>query len=540
MTTNTTKTEICFKNIPELVVGGFRPATGPGAGWTSLYIKLDDFEGVGLATGTNSPAGELVLDLGLQGWHRLHIAHNPALRIWLDGETGYCEMPGDPSVVRDMVFPAADFTGRRLHIAPVRGAALSLDAKIFAIRAEPCDGPGTNHRNLIVTNDGHGVFYHGLETARDIYRHVYPFREGDYLRMVWGVYGGCILSMRPDARAAESPLRSDDGSFRAGDWTFNQSLRSLKDEGTDPLTVVRAATREYGLELHYYLRMSAFYGPFPKEDWTTRFFKDHPEWHCRDEQGRGVNFMSYAYPGVQERVLAYMDELLDYEPEGLCMAFNRGLTMMLFEEPVIDAYRRKHGRTPKLPEECDTPEMQAVRHELLAGFVTKVRRLCDRRGKALSCIVPRDFAHNRLFGLDADLLVRRGLVETVMVGAGHGDNPALNDDLAPVKALHALARQAGIKVYGGGSNAVHGMGWVNGDLKARARRMAGYLDAGLDGGWFWDAEHVIGCEWEAMRRFGDRAALDRIIKGEWPAKSAHETLAIQDLVVGRYNPWHSY
>lgn len=540
MHTHATDRPIRFTNLPEHVVGGFRPAAGPGAGWIPFAIKLDDFEGVGLATGAHSPAGELVLDLGLKGWHRLRIAHNPALRLWLDGETGYCEQPGDPSAVRDMVLPAADFTGRRLHIAPVRGADRSLEARIFMIEAEPCDGPAVNHRNLIVTNDGHGVFYHGLDTARDLYRHIYPFREGDFFRMVWGVYGGCILSMRPDAKAAESPLRSDDGSFRDGDWIFNRSLRRLKEAGTDPLAVVRDATREYGLELHYYLRMSAFYGPFPMMDWTTRFFGEHPEWRCRDEHGAGVNFMSYAYPGVQDRVLAYIDELLDYEPDGICLAFNRGLPLMLFEAPVIEAYRKKHGRTPNLPEECDTPELQTVRHELLAGFVEKVRRLCDRRGKALSCIVPRDFVRNRLFGLDAGLLVDRGLVESVMVGSGHGDNPALNDDNDALKALHARARPGGIKVYGGGSNAVHGMGWVNGDLRARAQRMAGFLDAGLDGGWFWDAEHVIGCEWEAMRRFGDRGTLERILRGEWPRKSVHDTLAIHDLVVGRYNPWHAY
>lgn len=538
--TQSSNQRIRFHNLPEHVVGGFRPAAGTGAGWIPFSIKLDDFEGVGLATGALSPAGELVFDLGLKDWHRLRIAHNPALRVWLDGETGYCELPGDPSAVRDMVLPAADFTGRRLHIAPVRDEDRSLESTIFGIEAEPCDGPPPNRRNLIVTNDGHGVFYRGLSTARDIYRHLYPFREGDFLRMVWGVYGGCILSMRPDAKAAESPLRSDDGSFRSGDWNFNRSLRRLKDAGTDPLAVVRDATREYGLELHYYLRMSAFYGPFPKLDWTTRFFREHPEWRCRDEYDREVNFMSYAYPGVQERVLAYMDELLDYEPDGICLAFNRGLPLLLFEAPVLEAYRGKHGRTPNLPEECDTAELQAVRHELLAGFVEKARRLCERRGKALSCIVPRDFDRNRLFGLDADLLVRRGLVDAVMVGAGHGDNPALNEDLAPVKALHALGRSGGVKVYGGGSNAVHGMAWVNGDLRARARRMADYLDAGLDGGWFWDAESVIGSEWEAMRRFGDREMLECILRGAWPGKSMHDTLAIHDLVVGRYNPWHAY
>ena len=59
-------------------------------------------------------------------------------------------------------------------------------------------------------------------------------------------------------------------------------------------------------------------------------------------------------------------------------------------------------------------------------------------------------------------------------------------------------------------------------------------------GWFWDAESIFGLDWEAMRRFGDREVLDRIIRGEWPARVEHDTRAIHDLVVGRYNPWHAY
>jgi hypothetical protein len=526
-----------FRDLPGLVVGGFRPASGPGAGWVPLPIGLDDFDGVGLATGAHSPAVELVLDLGLTGWHRLHVGHNPAIRVWLDGETGYCELPGDVSVVRDTCLPAADFTGRRLHLAPVRGADRSQEAKLFYLKAEPCAGPAENHRNLIVTNDGHGVFFRGLDSPRDIYRHVYPFRDGDFFRLVWGVYGGGLLSLRPDSKVSESPVRPDDTHLVPGERIFCRSLQRCQAAGADPLGVVRAATREYGLELHYYIRMSAFYGPFPHSGWTTRFFKAHPEWHCRDEWGRAVNLMSYAWPGVQDHMLAYFDELLDYQPDGLCLAFNRGLPLMICEEPVLEAYRRKHGRRPTLPAEVDTPELLAVRHELLAGFVERVKRLVERRGKSLSCIVPRDFAHNRLFGLEADLLARRGLVESIMVGAGHGDSPALNAELAPVRAL----KEGGVKVFSGGSNVgAHGLAWVNGDMKARARHMASILDSGLDGGWFWDAESVIGVEWEAMRRFGDRGMLDTLVRGEWPAKSAHQTKAIGDLVVGRYNPWHAY
>ena len=78
--------------------------------------------------------------------------------------------------------------------------------------------------------------------------------------------------------------------------------------------------------------------------------------------------MSYAYPQVQDHMLAYIEELLAYSPDGICFAFNRSLPMMICEEPVINAFEERHGRTPRLPEEVDSPEMLAVRHELLAAF----------------------------------------------------------------------------------------------------------------------------------------------------------------------------
>jgi len=527
-----------FTDLPSLVAGGLPAADAPGAGWFPFKYELDQFAGVGLATAAHSPAGELVLDLGLTGWHRLHVAHNPAIRMWLDGDTGYCEVPGDSSTVRDVAFPAADFTGRKLHIAPVRGAEVKRELTLFFLRAEPC-APPVNHRNLIVTDDGHGVFYFGMDGPRDLYRHLYPFRDSDVFRVVWGVYGGGPLSLNPHTKVAESPIRPDEKLFYDGEYLFSRSLQRFKDAGVDPLAVVRQATRDYGLELHYYFRMSAFYGPFPHVGWNTKFFLAHPEWRCCDEFGQPRNFISYAYPQVQDFVLAYFDELLDYDPEGLCLAFNRGLPLMICEEPVIEAYRKKHGRAPKLPEEVDTPELQAVKAELLADFVARVQALAAKRGKVVSCIVPRDLARNRLFGLDAEVLIQRGLVETMMVGAGHGDAGELNEDITPVQALKKLGEQSGVKVYGGGSNAVHGKAWV-GDLQTRARRMANILDAGLDGGWFWDAESIFGMNWEAMRRFGDREALDRIIGGEWPNNPEYNTLSIHDLKVTRYNPWHAY
>jgi hypothetical protein len=524
-----------FMNLPELVVGGFVPAAGPGAGWCDFEYELEIGAGRGLFTGALSPAGELVLELGLTGWQVLHVGHNPALRVWLDGDAGYCQLPGNPSEVSDQALPPADFTGKRLHIAPAHGSAAPKESTVFYLRAEPC-APSSSGRNLIATNDGHGVFFHGVDSPRDIWRHVYPFRDSDFFRMVWGLYGGSTYTMRPDTKVGQCPMHPESACYRAGDFEFSRSLAKIQAAGADPLALVRQATREYGLELHYYCRVSAFFGPFPHLFKTARFFTEHPEWHCRDEFGQPIKFISYAYPQVQDHMLAFFDELLDYEPDGICLAFNRGLPLMCCEEPVLEAYRRKYGRAPKLPEEIESPEMLNVRYEILAGYVERVARLVEKRGKSLSAIIPRNFPKNLRFGLDADMLVRRGLFESVMVGAGHGDIPGMDLDLEPVKALKKL----GGRVFAGGSSVnAHGGAW-NKSLQERARHMANILDAGLDGGWFWDAELIGGYEWQALRNFGNRTRLDDIIAGAWPVPRRHETRAIGGYVVGRYNPWNAY
>jgi len=536
--------EMFFTNLPDRIVGGLKPAKGMGEGWMPFEYELDIGTGRGLIIGHSAKAEELVLDLGLPGRYRLYFAHNPLIRVWLDGDPGYCQIPGHARGISEYAMPAADLTGRRLHIAPVRGAFENSHLTLFYIRARPCADEPPYRRNLVATNDGHGIFFRGrVDSARDLYKHVAPFADSDFFRLIWGVYGGALLTLRPDSPFRDIDSLLDPASWlRQGDRHYGMSLSHLRDMGVDPLAVVRQATRDYGLELHYYVRLAAFYGPFPIMGRTTNFMRSHPQLRCRDEHGQFFNMMSYAWPQVQDVMLAYLTELLDYEPEGLCLAFNRGLPLTCCEEPVLETFRQRFGRTPVLPEEVNTPEMLSVRMELLGGFVQRVRQLVESRGKALSCIAPRDFEHSAMLGFDLEPLLRQGLFDSVHIGAGHGDNHALVHDLTALQEL----RKLGTPIYAGGSGSkAHGAAWVTGgDMAERARRMANILDAGLDGGFFWDAEWLAENEfdynWEALRRFGDRTTLDRIIHGQWPEKVSRQTRRIHDLVAGRYNPWHAY
>ncbi len=294
-----------------------------------------------------------------------------------------------------------------------------------------------------------------------------------------------------------------------------------------------------GLELHYYFRVSAFYWPFPLHGYTSTFYAKNLQWHCVDEYGQKVRRISYAFSEVQDIILEYFDELLQYNPDGICLAFNRGLPLMICEQPVIEAFERSYGRKPELPDEVDSPEMLKIRHNLLCEFIGRVHKLVSSHGKVLSCIIPRDFERNLLFGLDIEMLVRNGFFESVLVGAGHQDDPGLNLNLEPVMKI----KEHGTKVYPGGScvNA-HGGAWKPGDLPARASFMSHILDNGFDGAYFWDIDQIVdsGTEWEIIRQFGHREILNQIMDGKLPKIKYHETRKIYDLTVDRYNPWNAY
>ncbi len=529
--------EHIFSDITQYIKNRFKEAKGTGAGWISFEYQFDDFSGKGIATGALSSAEEIVLDLKLNGWHKLYVACNPAIRVWLDGDKGYWQISSSPYNVRDYFCFEADFTGRKLHVAPVRGAFSNKELILFYIRAVACSKQ-QSRRNLIATNDGHGLFWEGVDSYKDIYRYILPLKDSDFFSMLWGVYAGGLLSVKESKIADKIPW-SDEACFYEQAWVFNRSIENIVRQGIDPLALVRDITGEIGLQLHYYFRVGAFYWPFPLHGYTSKFYLENPQWHCVDEYGKKVRRTSYAFPQVQERILAYFEHLLEYNPDGICLAFNRGLPLMICEQPVLDEFEKTYGRKPRLPDEVDSSEMLKVRHKILSDFIARVHKLISSQGKSLSCIVPRDFERNLLFGLDIEALVKKGYFESVCVGAGHKDNIELNTHLEPLKRL----KVSGTKVYPGGSGVnAHGGAWKPHDNMARARFMAQILDGGFDGAYFWDIDQIVesGTEWEMIRQFGARDMLNKIIEGKLPVIKHHDTKKIHDLTVDRYNPWNAY
>jgi len=286
---------------------------------------------------------------------------------------------------------------------------------------------------------------------------------------------------------------------------------------------------DIGIEVQFYIRVEAFQCPFPLDGtYTSRFWAEHPQWWCRDEFGRPVQRMSYAFREVQDHMLAYFAELLEFNPAGLSLAFNRSLPMMICEQPVIDEFRRRHGREPRLPEEVDSPELVKVRQDILAGFLERVRSLLDPRKKSLSAIVDGNAVDFELMGMDLSAMVRKGMFESVHVTAPCADSPY----------WMKMLKQAQTKIYPSMGGAIKP--WAHREFAAEALKTI--HAPGFAGAFCWDVETVFEnpYNWQTARRLGSREYLTATAEGRIAPPLLRPVTEMRGVRVDRYFPWKSY
>ena len=530
---------VLLTDLPNRVVGGFRPARGVGEGWVAVDFATEDYRGTGVATGFASGARELAIRLGLRGSYVLYLGlgSHGSIRVWLDGEKGFREFVCGHGAWRilEARLHQADLTGRNLHIAPMPSSRYSVDdGHMFLayVRAVPVDhAPSRSARNLVATNDGYSwIALDGMASIRDVTKQFEPYRDSDFFRMLWCPVGADVTGNHLTRVGTVTPFNFTH-AYRRCDREFAATTKRILKSGGDILKAAVAAAREVGMEIHFYFRPEAFFAPFPYDGvFTSKFLARSPQWRCRDESGRPVNRMSYAWREVQDHMLAYIEELLQYQPDGICFAFNRSLPMMICEQPVIEAFRQRHGRAPKLPKEVDSPEMLAVRHEILAQFIGRLQDVLRPRGKSFSCIVEFDQASNRLLGLNIEDLLSRKLVESVyLTGFGPRSN-----------YWRGLQRKYPVSIY---SSIPHEDAPIRYDHRWQAKQLKAVLKAGFAGTFWWDTEgmHRNPYNWHVLRHGGNQKFLDRVLTGDSKTEVVLRPVTeVRGVRLDRYNPMRSY
>lgn len=406
--------------------------------WRAIPYDLGELRGTLLAAGPETEAAPVTLALPVSGWHAVHLG------LWAQYGSGekdhlmFVKLTDDATFVAvrseiqnqnhvdEIFWKVAELNGQGLTIAPFPGgyragiAYVKLTplsaAEVQTVRA---DRARRDTRRLIATVDNHGLYYTYRHTGEDdIRRAIEPFRDTDFGRLLWNNGGsadcGCFAT-----RAGRVANQNCEDFPRVGDRLLAENMRLYLERGIDTMRVARDYTRSLGIEFHISLRMGAFqFQPPHDEVFTSPFYLAHPEWHCRDRDGSPISRLSYAFPEVQTYVLSLLEELAGYQPDGLSLIFIRGGPFLLYEEPLVAAFRRRAGLDARALAEND-PDFLRFRAALMTEFVRRVRAVCDRNRRegarmALSAMVYNDETNNLAFGLDVATWAQERLVDFLL------------------------------------------------------------------------------------------------------------------------------
>ena len=401
--------------------------------WKSIPYTTDKFDGVMVGCGLGPKPVPIEIQLNAKGWYRVWVglfsfSHSGSLRFRLSDDTCSRQI-GEPAAIRNDLYGHAtylhethwrdaDLTGQSLVVEPSFSTEGLANCALAFIRLQPIRAPGTPRprrvkHHMMITNDGHGIFGDRPHfRPEDLLEQFELIPDGTSLRMlIWGIGDGDMCNY---------PTRT--GNFFPTQGTFlNPNYRVLyenmklwRTQGWDSLKLMRDYSKHRGWEFHPYIRMEAFDAPYPfdRTSLHSDFFHRHPEFHCFDSQGQRVMRLSYAYPEVQDHMLALIREIAGYNPDGVCLGFVRGLPLVLYEKIMVDGFSERHGLDPRKLPETD-PRWLAYQAEILTSFMEKAKA-CLKPKQRLSAILPGNPQDCLHWGLDTAAWVKEGHVDDLI------------------------------------------------------------------------------------------------------------------------------
>lgn len=177
-------------------------------------------------------------------------------------------------------------------------------------------------------------------------------------------------------------------------------------------------THENGMEFFGAIRLGACYMPGMGE--SSNFFLEHPEYHCRTYSGIPIARLSFAVPEVRRHFLELIDEMTDFDLDGLNLILMRSVPLVAFEPAFCSQFEERYGISPLKLKENDSKILQ-LRGKIITDFFRDIRMLLDRKGNVrgrrfnFSLDVMATQEANRNFGIDLEILVAEKIVDSLEV-----------------------------------------------------------------------------------------------------------------------------
>lgn len=324
-------------------------------------------------------------------------------------------------------------------------AAALLSFASLALPAAEAPKPRHGTKLVIVNDDGFSAFYSGrYKNADDLRKQVASYADTSVAIFEWCITSGSRVNFPSQTSELIGAGITDFG--RRGDQLAADTLRRLATEGTDTLDVVARACRASGIRCYASMRMNGDYAASPKDDSLTRqfnsdFWRAHPEFRVRGPKGEDRTKLSYAYPEVRAFKLAILREAAARDIDGIALDFLRHPPFFGFEEPMVAAFRARHGIDPR-PLPVTDPRWGPIRAEFMTTFLRDTRKLLDaagaKHGRRLGLSARIDHREYAVLGCDLATWLKESLLDYLVIG--QRTLGGYEFDLAPYVKL---ARDAG-------------------------------------------------------------------------------------------------
>ena len=416
-------------------------------------------------------APELTLRLGVSGWHAIFVGlfgsdmpNSTLFKVDSDPapttlSTSNRDYYGNST---ELFLKVAELTPDSvLHIGQrssghASGAAVThvkliplTQNEIDAILARRAD----KSRRIHTTGSDGFSFIYAIRptTEEDVRTEIEPYRHTDYGTFLLESFGADRTSY--PSKVGHMPGQDQDLFTAPGYRYYVEAVGELARKGVNPVKVLIDAAHEMDMDIHVGIRPAGWSHPTPFSDlWDTPFYLDNPQWRCFDRDGTEITRMSWAFPEVRKHMIDLLVENMTFGADGAHLMFGRGYPLVLYEQPVLDAYKKRFGGDPReVPE--PNPKMVEIWSDYVTMFFEELREALDKysadtgsdKRLKISALVLPGLDNNRQYGVDVARLVNEGLLDQVYTEDGFGGSRPVEDYLQDVKEFMDICKPKGVR-----------------------------------------------------------------------------------------------
>ena len=429
------KIEKQFFNLDEIVVEKNRICDGPTTGrWSVVPYKNKLGEGKLLFAEKDSHPESLTLTLGLSGWHRIFIAMVPFIHaepqtciyLRLSGDfcnTGVKSSPRTPRTwapkeyIEEVYWKSADLTGQSLIISHPSDAWAPSSSSLVWIRCVPMSEEEITAHLAGAQDNTKCVHAHIDEDAA--YNDI--LLEEDYLMKLEQMKDTDIEVLSFETSGYYDTVPAQDGAVFGGkeyEVIYNRCLGYLRKRSEIYKKTVDNA-HAYNIKILAALRVS-LNAPGNRDAFLfrIRFPEEHPEYFCKNRDGSVLKSLSYAYPEVQDFMIGWFADVLQYGFDGISLILTRG-PLFGFEQPVAERFSKRYPNIAMERLPMADPRLHGIWCDIMTDFIHRLRmELKTTEGKRIWINTITDFGldTSKNSGFDVERWAREGLIDSACQG----------------------------------------------------------------------------------------------------------------------------